>query len=81
MKNHIAAAIKINVENRGNSDAAGRAKLIATQLNHNIRMELRRLQRIEYSYSSIYAVIAPVLLPHLLALIGGNMAKVNFIVC
>ena len=72
MKNHIAAAIKINVENRGNSDAAGRAKLIATQLNHNIRMELRRLQGIEYSYSSIYAAIDYVFLPDLLALTDGK---------
>jgi len=68
----IASAININDENRGNSHAAGRAKVIATQLNRNARMELCRLQGVEYSYGSIYAAIEPVLLPDLLALTGGE---------
>ena len=65
---YIKSALKINQENEGNSRAATRAKVIASQLNSITRMEMCRLQGIEYSYDAIFAGIDHVLLPDLLAL-------------
>ena len=50
------------------AERAGRAKIIATQLNSTERMYLCHHQGIEYSYSTIFAGIDPALLPDLLAL-------------
>ena len=55
-----------------NPPAAGRAKVIATQLNSAKRRELCRLQGIEYSYRAIFVGIDPVLLPDLLALVTSE---------
>jgi hypothetical protein len=68
----INSAIQINKGNEGNSHAAGRAKVIATQLNSNARMDLCRLQGVDYSYGSIFAEIKPILFPEVLSLTGGN---------
>lgn len=51
--------------------AARRAKVIHTQLSSKNRKNLCQLQGVEYSPSSIFADIEPVLLPNILALIGG----------
>ena len=69
---HIFSVISINEQNPGNSHAAGRSKVIATQLNSTTRMELCRLQGIEYSYSAPFADIDPVLLPDVLVIVGGE---------
>ena len=71
MQRHIDFAAEINKSNEGNSHAAGRAKVIQTQLNSQKRKELCHLQ-VDYSYSSIFAEIEPFLLPEVLALTGGN---------
>ena len=68
MKKHVDSALDINKQNEGKSHAAGRAKIIATQLNSTTRRELYQLQGIEYSYSTMFASIDPVLLPELIAL-------------
>ena len=75
MHKHINSAIQINKGNEGNSHAAGRAKVIATQLNSNARMDLCRLQVVDYSYGSIFAEIDPILLPEVLALVGGKCGR------
>jgi len=49
--------------------AAGRAKVIRSQLNSQNRKELCELQGIEYIPGSIFANVEPVLLPDILALI------------
>ena len=72
MRRHIESAIQINKGNDGNSHAAGRAKVIYTQLNSQKRKELCRLQRVDYSYGSIFAEIEPILLPEVIALVGGK---------
>ena len=72
MKGHINSAIKINKGNGGNPHAAGRAKVMQTQLNSQKRKELCRLQGIDYSHGSSFADIDPILLPEVLALVGGN---------
>ena len=75
MKNHIHFAIGINQRHRGNSHEAGREKIIETQLNSNTRMELCHLQGIDYSYGSIFADIDPIILPEVLALVGGKYGQ------
>ena len=58
-KKHIDCAIVTNQRHRGNPHAAGRAKVIETQLNSQKREELSRLQGIGYSYRSIFANTEP----------------------
>ena len=72
VKGHIRDALSINSQHGMNPPAAGRAKVIATQLNSAKRRELCRLQGIEYSYPAIFAGIDPVLLPDLLALVTSE---------
>ena len=55
LEKHIASAININEENRGNSHAAERAKVIVTKLNSITRKELFSLQGVEYTCSRIYS--------------------------
>ena len=50
----------------------GRIKVIRTQLNSQTRKLLCDLQGVEYSSSSLFADIEPVLLPNILAIIGAN---------
>mmetsp|Transcript_20877 Transcript_20877/g.39500 ORF Transcript_20877/g.39500 Transcript_20877/m.39500 type:complete len:176 (+) Transcript_20877:574-1101(+) len=66
MEKHIRSSLTIN---RG-SDAPGQLKVIETQLNSVLRMELCHLQGIEYSYNSIFANIDDVFLPNIIALAG-----------
>ena len=70
LEERIDNAIEINKNN--DAYAAGRAKVIGTQLSSNKRMELSRLQGVDYSYGSIFADIDPILLPEVLALVGGR---------
>ena len=65
---HIGAALEINISHKGNSSAAGRAKVIATQLNSVKREEICGLQGIDYSFSSLFGCVEPILLPNILAL-------------
>ena len=62
IKNYIHAALK----------SSGREKVIDTQFNSNTRIALCRLQDIDYSHGSIFADIDPILLPEVLALVGGR---------
>ena len=72
LKNYIDDSITINERHRGNPHSAGRAKVIATQLNSNKRIEFCRLQGLAYSYDSAVSEIEPLLLPEALALVGKN---------
>ena len=72
MTKHIESAIGINRSNDGNSHAAGRAKVIETQLNSHKRKVLCCLWGVDYSYESIFSDIEPLLLPEVIALVGGN---------
>ena len=72
MKKNIDNALFNNKGNAGSSHAAGRLKVIATQLNSNKRNELSCMQGIDYSYSSLFADIEPILLPEVLSLVGEN---------
>ena len=81
LKGHIDRATKVNKGNEGNSHAAGRAKVIDTQLNSQKRKELCRLQGIDYSYGILFAEIEPILLPETLALVGGSMVTMSYFKC
>jgi len=71
MLNSIKSAISTNITNSRNFHAAGRSKVIETQLRSSRRMKLCNLQGIEYSYLSIFAGVEPVLLSNILATTGG----------
>ena len=67
--------------NYGHSTAvkAARTKVIKYQLNSQSRKEVCRLQDIEYtSIGSLFADIEPILVPHLLALIGEEHGQPEF---
>ena len=72
MRGHVNSAITINSKHRGNPRAAGRTKVIQTQLNSKMRKELCHLQGVEYSYGSIFADIEPFVLPEVLSLVGAR---------
>ena len=58
---------------------AARTKVIRYQLNSQSRKEVCRLQDIEYiSIGSLFADIEPILVPHLLALIGEEHGQCGF---
>ena len=63
LNKYIQSALRINREHQGNLNAAGRAKVLSTQLNSVTRRELCDLQSASYSYGSIFADIDPILLP------------------
>ena len=65
-KTNVESSLVINRRRGRNSHAAGREKVIETQLNINNRLELSRLQGVDYSYSNLFAVIEPILLPEVL---------------
>ena len=72
-------ALRINrLWSGGNPHRPGRAKVIGTQLNSDKRMKLSYLQGVDYSYGSLFADIEPVLLPEVLALIGGRHGPGEF---
>lgn len=72
MFNHIDLAISINMAHAGKPHLASRAKIIHTQLNSNARMELSRLQRVDYCYNNLFPQIDPVLLPNVLSMVGNE---------
>ena len=72
INNHAGSALRLNKRHEGDAHAVGRAKVIATQLKSNTRRELCQLQGIDYSFESVFADVEPILLPEVLALVGGN---------
>ena len=72
IQSHIESAVAINRGHLGSPGGAGRSKVIETQLNSQKRKELCRLQCLDYSHGSIFAEIEPILLPEVLALVGGK---------
>ena len=68
LNKYMELALSINEEHQGDINAAGRAKIIAMQLNKEARKELCDLQGVEYSYTSLFGEIDPILLPELFAL-------------
>ena len=65
----IDVATKINSDNRRNPEAAGREKVIWTQLHSETRAELAELQGVNHS---VYSEIDPLHLPEVLALVGHH---------
>lgn len=75
MFHHIDLAIQINKENAGRPHAAGREKVVATQLRSETRRELSGLQCLEYRYDGLFPQIDPVLLPNVLAVVGERHGR------
>ena len=73
---HINQAIRINKNNEGNSHAAGRAKVIETQLNSKKRKELPQLP-----YESIFAEIEPFFCQKFLPWWVKSMVRMKCIKC
>ena len=72
-RKHINAAIIMNRLHKNNPEAAGRAKVICTQLNSVRRNALCKLQGVNRSlYSEINHGINPLHLPEILSLVGQN---------
>ena len=72
-QSHIFAAMNINRLHKNNREAAGRAKVISTQLNSVTRNALCQLQGVNRSlYSEINHGINPLHLPEILSLVGQN---------
>ena len=72
----IKSALHINLSNQ--NSAASRAKVIKYQLNSKRRKEICQLQGIDYSAGSNFVDIEPLLLPHILALIGRELGHSEF---
>jgi hypothetical protein len=66
IQEQINAAIRINKSNKGNPDAAGRAKVIHSQLHSVTRAKLAALQGV---HRSVYIEIDPLHLPEILSLV------------
>ena len=64
---HFGLAMEINMGNRSNTEAAGREKVIETQLHSKRRAELAVLQGVNHS---VYSEIDPLHLPEVLALVA-----------
>eukprot|EP00984_Skeletonema_dohrnii_P014258 scaffold5971_cov111-Skeletonema_dohrnii-CCMP3373.AAC.3 len=67
IQRHIIMATQINTKNKNTPEAAGRKKMIQTQLNSGRRAELAALQGIDHS---VYSEIDPLHLPEVLSLVG-----------
>jgi len=67
IERHIIMATYINSRNQSNPEAAGRKKLIETQLNSAKRAALANLQGVNHS---LYSEINPLHLPEVLYLVG-----------
>jgi len=67
IQKHIDQALAINIMAEGNSGAAGRIKVIHTQLHSATRAAFARLQGVNHS---LYNEINPLHLPEVLALVG-----------
>lgn len=77
IQRHIHAATKINRENRNNTVAAGRAKVIHTQLDSTKRAELAHLQGVDRSLF-LCSEIDTLHLPEVLALVGKSHGHSEF---
>jgi hypothetical protein len=69
IQTHIDMATYINTKNKRNPEAAGRKKMIQTQLNSGRRAEFAALQGIDHS---LYSEIDPLHLPEVLSLVGQH---------
>jgi len=69
IQQHINKAAHINAENGNDAEAAGKEKVIETQLHSVKRAELARLQGVTRSF---YSEINPLHLPEVLALAGRH---------
>jgi len=69
IQTNIKMATEVNVKNRYSTEAAGREKVIQTQLHVTNRVELCRLQDVNHS---VYRDIDPLHLPEVLSLIGRH---------
>ena len=65
----INTATNINIDHRSNPEAAGREKVIQTQLHSKTRAELAEMQGVNHS---LYSEIDPLNLPEVLALVGRH---------
>jgi hypothetical protein len=75
IQQHIDGATLINRENEHNPEAAGRAKVIQSQLHSGKRAALCRLQGVD---RSLYSDIDPLHLPEVLALVGQTHGHSEF---
>eukprot|EP00984_Skeletonema_dohrnii_P032103 scaffold25545_cov78-Skeletonema_dohrnii-CCMP3373.AAC.3 len=66
---YIDEALNINLRNANNAEAAGRAKVIQTQLQSEIRAKIAALQGVSHS---VYSDIDPLHLPEVLASVGSH---------
>jgi hypothetical protein len=73
IKWHIDCALNINYRHRGKPEAAGRAKVIDTQLNTRKRVEISNLQGVQHCSDSLLFTnnIDTNLLPNILALVSS----------
>jgi len=67
---YINFATNMNRMHKGNAAAAGRAKVIGSQLNTRKRIKLYELQGIKYGSTHVFSQIETHLLPNVLALVG-----------
>jgi len=67
IRQHIENALKVNRNYENDPEAAGREKVIQTQLHSVTRAELADLQGVDHS---VYSEIDPLHLPEVLALVG-----------
>ena len=70
VETEIIEALQLNRMNKNNPEAAGREKVINTQLNTYTRAKMRPLQGVEQCNTAVYSQINPLHLPEVLALIG-----------
>ena len=71
IKRHIDSALQMNRQYSDNA-YTGKVKVIHTQLNSANRMELAKVQGIDYSYESLFSGVDPIVLPEVLALVERN---------
>jgi len=69
IQRHINIAVRINTRNENDQEAAGREKVIQTQLHSGTRAALCRLQGIDHV---VYGDISPLHLPEVLSSIGRS---------
>jgi hypothetical protein len=72
IEQQIELALDINKKNKDNPAAAGREKVIETQLNSQKRSELCRQQGIDKCNAALFSEIKPLHLPEVLALISRH---------
>ena len=75
---YIDFAINMNRIHAGIADAAGKAKVVGSQLNTNKRLKLSRLQGLTQGAGHIFSQIESFLLPDVLALTGRKHGLNDF---